>query len=306
MKHKKLTVSIGTTAYNEENNIKNMLESVIGQKENTIKIKEIIVVSDGSSDATVKIVKKIKDKRIKIIDDKKRLGKPSRVAQLLKTFKGDAFVIIDSDMVMRDKNTLEKIVRPFIKNRAIGLVCGNVLPLPATSFLESAINNYRLIRESLEDEFEFGKTAYAAHAFLAYSKKFARALPIPKNILNEDAFSYFFATTRGYETQYVREAIGLYRSPQTVKDHINQATRHLIGGLQLHDYFGRELVENGFRIPKAILIKIMLMQLIGNPLGYIFLKILNIYCFYQSRKKKGELDVKWDSVTTSKNLATRY
>src|SRR3989304_6841543 len=103
MKKKRLTVTIGTAAFNEENNIKIMLESVVGQKEKNIIIKEIIVLSDGSTDRTVEIAESFKDKRIRVVDSRKRLGQPSRIAQLLKMFKSDALVLIDSDMILSDE-----------------------------------------------------------------------------------------------------------------------------------------------------------------------------------------------------------
>ena len=48
MKNKKLlNISVGAAAYNEEQNIVNMLKSVVSQKEKTVKIVEIIVISEA-------------------------------------------------------------------------------------------------------------------------------------------------------------------------------------------------------------------------------------------------------------------
>ena len=297
---KKITVSIGTSAYNEERNIINMLLSVIAQKENIFRIKEIIVISDGSTDGTVKKVKSMKDKRIKVINDGRRLGQPARVNQLLKSFSADVLVLIDSDMVMKDKNTLENMVKKFIQDKTTALVCGETEPLPARTFLESAINKYRYARKSLEKEFCFGNTAYCAHAFLAFSKKFARSLHLPKGILNGDAFSYFTSVSRGLTHYFAKDAVALYRSPSSIKDHINQSTRHLAGGIQLYDYFGKEFIDAGFAVPKKIMRKLLFYQLRKNPLGYIFLKILNLYCDYKSRKARNTLNTKWITITSSK------
>jgi len=53
---KLITVSIGIPAYNEEANIGKLLSSLIKQKEAGFIIKEIIVVSDQSTDKTDEIV----------------------------------------------------------------------------------------------------------------------------------------------------------------------------------------------------------------------------------------------------------
>lgn len=301
MEQKKLTISVGTSAYNEEQNIAKMLESVCNQKEKTIRIREIIVVSDGSLDKTVKAAKKIKDERIKIFDDRKRKGLSSRFNELLNKFNGDILVIVDSDMLMKDKLTVEKMASYFAKDPSTALVCGNTEPLPAKTFLEGAINNYILVRESLGKEYSFGNTAYGAHAFLAFSRKFAKSLSIPKNILNPDAYSYFTCKSKGYQTIFAKDAVALYRSPQSINDHINQATRHIIGGSQLKKYFEEELVDAGFTIPKPILTKLMFLQLKKNPVGYIVLKILNFYCQYLSIRNKN-FDPKWTTIKSSKKL----
>ena len=301
MKQKKLIVSVGTSAFNEEHNIKNMLESVISQREKTIKTKEIIVISDGSTDKTVKIAKSIKDKRISVIDDKRRMGLPMRINQMLKIFSSDVLVIVDSDMIMKNKDAVENITKKFIEDKETAFVCGNTEPLPARTFLESAINNYIYARNSLENEFSIGSTAYGAHAFIAFSKKFGKFLSIPKNILNPDAYSYFMCKSKGYKTVFVKDAVAFYRSPQSIRDHINQATRHIIGGLQLYKYFGKEVVDRGFTVPKPVLTKLMFLQLKKNPVGYIVLKLLNFNCQYLS-KKNNNFDPKWTTIKSSKKL----
>ena len=303
MKNKKLlTVTVGTSAYNEEQNILNLLKSIISQKENTIKIVEIIVISDGSKDRTVEIARSFKDRRINVIDSRQRLGQPSRIGQLLKMFKGDVFVLIDSDMVAKDTMTIERLASKFGKNKKIGLVCGETLPIKGKTFIEKAINNYRYARAYLEKKgiYSFGKTAYCAHAFLAYSKEFANSLEIPRRIINPDAYSYFKCITSDFIQMYERKAVALYRSPQIIRDHIHQSSRHLAGGIQLCDYFGKEVVDKGFYIPTKINLKILIYQLVKNPFGYIFLKMLNIYCGLRGRTLYRKLDIRWTTIKSSK------
>ncbi len=49
-----MDISVGVIAYNEENNIANLLDSLLKQ---SARIKEIVVVSSGSTDKTNEIVK---------------------------------------------------------------------------------------------------------------------------------------------------------------------------------------------------------------------------------------------------------
>ena len=52
-----MDISVGIMAFNEEKNIGRLLKAILSQKLNQIKITEIIVVSDGSTDKTDEIVK---------------------------------------------------------------------------------------------------------------------------------------------------------------------------------------------------------------------------------------------------------
>ncbi|EKD64426.1 MAG: glycosyl transferase family protein [uncultured bacterium] len=300
MKNKKLTVSVGTSAYNEEQNIANMLRSVISQKEKTIKIAEIIVISDGSKDNTVALAKSVKDNRIKIIDDGRRMGKAARVGELLKRFSGDVLVVLDSDMIMKGKKTIENMVKKFIEDRKTALVCGNAQPIPARSFLESAINNYIYARNYFYKQFNFGNTAYSAHGFLAYSKAFAQTLTIPSGVLNDDAYSYFMCMSKGYKHYFAKNAVVMYRSPSSIKDHIHQSIRHLAGGDQLCEYFGKEVVDMGFYVPKEINLRLLIYQSVKNPLGYAFVKLLNFYCKLRSKALYRKLDIRWATIKSSK------
>ena len=84
MKIKRPSVIVGIPAYNEEANILFLLNSILAQKQQNFNIMEILVVSDGSTDRTIKLVKSLKNKKIKTFNDLKRLGKGSRINQLIK------------------------------------------------------------------------------------------------------------------------------------------------------------------------------------------------------------------------------
>ena len=64
-------ISIIIPAYNEENKIKDTLESIKDIKE----IDEIIVVDDGSSDKTSEVAKSVESQKINVITQSKNRGK---------------------------------------------------------------------------------------------------------------------------------------------------------------------------------------------------------------------------------------
>jgi len=72
-----MDISIGIMAFNEEKNIGRLLKVLLSQELKKVKIEEIIVVSDGSTDKTDEIVRKFmkENKIVKLITRNKRMGK---------------------------------------------------------------------------------------------------------------------------------------------------------------------------------------------------------------------------------------
>lgn len=88
-----ILVSIIVPAYNAEKTIEKCLDSLLNQ---TLKEIEIIVVNDCSSDNTLKILKKYKNK-IKLIDNKKNLGPAGSRNKGLDIATGKYIGFVDSD-----------------------------------------------------------------------------------------------------------------------------------------------------------------------------------------------------------------
>lgn len=298
-KNLKLTVSIGIPAFNEEKNIYKILKSLVEQKEETVQITEIILISDGSTDNTVKYAENLNDKRIKIVDDHQRLGQPARIAQLLSIFTSEILVLMDADLLIESEYFIENLTSKF-SNKNIGLVAAHARPLSAKNLLETAINNYRLAREWIKEEFDYCQTIYGAHACLAYSKQFAEKLHIPPEILSVDSYSFLSCAKLEFEFLHVEDAVIYYRSPQSIKDQISQSTRHLAGGIQLNKYFDTVELKNAFYVPLTVSIKIMLFQMSHNLLGYLLLKLINSYCIYKSHRIYHDYNVQWNFVGSTK------
>ena len=115
----KLTVTVGIAAYNEDNNIQNLLRSIITQKEIDFHVKEIIIISDGSSDKTVEKVRGVQDKRITLLDEKERVGQNVRQNSIFKKAKGDIIVLLEADTILKDSKYLYELIKPFIAKKIL-------------------------------------------------------------------------------------------------------------------------------------------------------------------------------------------
>lgn len=114
MKIKKISIII--PAYNEEKTITKTVTRVLRTNIKGIK-KEIVIINDGSTDNTAKLIRKIKNKQIIFINKKLNEGKGAAVIDALKKITGDVIIIQDADL---EYNPIEinKLVTPIISGEA--------------------------------------------------------------------------------------------------------------------------------------------------------------------------------------------
>jgi len=116
-----LTVII--PCYNESKTVGSLIKSVLKQKI----VCELIVIDDGSTDDSIKQIQKIKDRRIRLIQNKKNKGKGYAISLGIKETKSSILVIQDADL---EYNPLEyyKLARPIVAGLADVVYGSRYLP----------------------------------------------------------------------------------------------------------------------------------------------------------------------------------
>jgi cellulose synthase/poly-beta-1,6-N-acetylglucosamine synthase-like glycosyltransferase len=121
IKPEKPLVSCMVAVYNEEELIEQCILSLLLQTYNN---KEIIIVNDGSTDGTSKVLDiYAKDGRIKVIHQK-NAGKKRALGRAMREAKGSIFAFSDSDSVWAG-DVIEKIVKVFNVYSDVGGVSGH-------------------------------------------------------------------------------------------------------------------------------------------------------------------------------------
>ncbi len=94
-----MKLSIVIPAYNEEKRVVKTLKDISGYLEKQDYEAEVIVVNDGSSDSTVKVVTEMKKELpgLRLIDNKKNKGKGGVVKQGVLEAQGDFILFTDAD-----------------------------------------------------------------------------------------------------------------------------------------------------------------------------------------------------------------
>ena len=283
-------ISVGIIAYNEQENLEFLIQSLFNQKiSSQNNLVEIIVISDGSCDSTVEIAKSFRDRRIILAKGRSRLGKNKRLNRLFKVFKGEVLILLDADVIIKDENTIEEIVKPFKSNKRVGLVAGNPQPLPAKTLVESSINNFIFALSNVRKNIKGGENIYGVRGpIMALSKNFAKSINIPENV-PDDRFIYFMCKKLNFKFRFVEKASVLYRSPQTIKDQILQGSRWLKDKNNLKKLFDEKYFNSEYLIPFHLRIKMMFIQIRKNPLGYILMKYIHLKSLRAINKQQWEV-----------------
>ena len=294
---KKVTsLSIGIPAYNEARNIKKLLQTLLAQKEDGFHLTSIIVVSDGSSDTTDKEVASVNDKRIKLLDDHKRLGKSARLDQLFRKNTADVLVLVDADIQINDKELLSNLVKQSNFNKE-GIVAVNAQPLAGKTFVENAVNAGVSAVKTISENWENGNNYLSFKGcFLALDKNLVKKIHMPASIINNDAFLYFSAVSNGYTPAYRKECFVYYRSPSTLEDHIKQSSRFKSSREEIAQYFNLNLNKE-YKTPIAIVAGSVLQSMVKRPVFFLAYFGVNVI---SKVKKQTNLKSTWSIASSTK------
>ena len=301
-----LKVTIGIPAYNEEDNIRFILDSSLNQKEtDSFKISEVIVVSDGSVDATPDIVNEYckVNSKVKLFHHNSRRGKGYALNVIFSKGSGDIFVLFDADVIPKDEWVVRGLVEPFISDGSVGLVGGLPVPLPPESIVEMAgVFSYRLQR-FIKESIRGGCNLYAAHGrVLALSSSLAKVITVP-SMPAVDAFLYLKCISMGYKFVYVGErAVVFYRAPRDVKGYVSQSARFKRAREPLRKIFG-SVVDEEVKVSRRILLEAYVKSLMEDPRGGLLWTLL--YSYATLTASRMDVSGRWLIVEKSKALYTK-
>lgn len=107
-----MKISIIIPVYNEKKTLRRLLKKIREADMGGLK-KEIIIVDDFSTDGTREILKKIKDKKIKIVYQTKNYGKGFAIRTGFESSTGEIILIQDADLEYDPKDYL-KLIKPIL------------------------------------------------------------------------------------------------------------------------------------------------------------------------------------------------
>ena len=299
------TITVGIPAYNSQENIAELLRSLLAQDQTTFKLVQVVVISDASKDKTILRSKQVSDPhhQLKIIDARKRTGMANLFSRMLKLSKTDIFVLLNDDIKISDPKFLSRLIRPFSTHANIGIVSGNPRPNTAKNFIQQAgistFNAYDQARYS----FKSGHNKFTCNGkALALSKKFILKLKLPKDksiMANVDSYLYFRCLQLKLKYFHARSAKIYFDYPDNLDDYIKWISRDKATDQVMEHNFG-SLASRHQTLPTPEYFKAVIIETIKNPLGCIYIFSVGLYCRLKSYAIAQNFNPTWEVITSTK------
>jgi len=261
-----MKVAVISTLYNEESNVKELLDSIANQ---ILKPDEIIIVDGGSTDNTIRILKeykKTKLKNLKII-----VKKGANIAQgrniAIKYAKGELIATIDGGCIA-DKDWLKNLVEIHKKHNA-DVVAGVFKPLSKNlfEFVEGELICPDISK--LPDDWP-----PSSRSALFTKEAWERVGGYPENLYTaEDTMFNFKLKKAGFKYKVARKALVYWRMRPNMKKLFKQYYLYGKGDGQVRLPFRIKEMKN-FNSIKSLIV------LTGFYLFIILLIISIFYKFY--------------------------
>lgn len=297
-----MLMTVGIPAHNEEANIGILLKSLLLQKMGKFNIGKILVVSDGSTDQTVKEVMKFTDKKINLIINSERKGLNPVQNQIIKRCEDDLLVIINADVQLQGENFLENLVKPFSLNSKVGVVSAQIKCVKRKTLVGKILASSHELKESIAQNVNGGSNVYLCHGQArAFSKSFYKTLKWPYGF-PEDSFSYFDCLEKGFEFVYNKKAIAFFAPSSNISDHIKQSKRFTNGKKMLSARFGFKKIKKAYRMPIPLSAFYLLIFMSSRPIltvGYLFIFILTYFIIKDRKIDHSRFEI----ATSSKQLS---
>lgn len=277
--NKKINITVGIPAYNESRNIKNVICDVLKQYQDKIAIQKIIVVSDGSSDGTVNKVNEINDKRVLVIDNKKRRGKAYSENIIFRKSTTDYLIILDADIRISHRLFLQNILENATKNKQHKLICSKVISKSNGVFLQRMLSFVQDFKNDLFLKlYKNNKPIFMCNGrAMLYSKELYEKMKFPSDIIADDAYAGLYCINNSYSIGYANNAKIYFNLPSNLEDHFKQSKRFKDGQKQIQKYFDKTLVKSAYAIPRYVFFKTFAVWFTKNFIYMTTYSVLTLY-----------------------------
>lgn len=284
-------VTVGIPAYNEEQNIVNLLQSLEGQR----RLISEVIISDDSSDRAPALVSefaKSSPLAIRLFHHVTRRGAAAAWNEIFQKASGDAIVLYDADTIPHPSCT-EQLASCISEGTA--LCASNSQPVQpagvagrASVFISSWLRSVRLT--GLSQYTVMGRA-------LAIDAAVAKKIHVP-DMIAIDLYLQCRVLEMGLDVAYNDNAVVYFKPANSMQDLASQVVRAVNGHNQIKDSVSSLKIS----LPPRVAVAQALKTAARNPLGAISAVIgYSLMPYYRSRLESAN-SAKWHTASSSKGI----
>jgi cellulose synthase/poly-beta-1,6-N-acetylglucosamine synthase-like glycosyltransferase len=221
-------ISLLIAAYNEEDVIQERIENALRLDYPRDKL-EIVVASDGSTDATSEIVRRYADRGVVLLDFPQRRGKSMVINDAMTTIGSDIVLLSDANTDM-EPGAARRLVRWF-HDPSIAAVCGRLklFDSKSGSNVDSHYWRYENFLKRCEGRLDAALGANGA----IYAIRREAFRPIPRDTLVDDLTIPLYAKLHGCGCiVYDSQAVAVEETAPNLRSEFRRRSRIGAGGFQ--------------------------------------------------------------------------
>lgn len=224
------TVSISVPAYNEEEQIEGLIQSLLALDYPPDKV-QILIISDASTDRTDEIVRSFSDRGVELLRIPERGGKTRAENVGASNLRGE--IVVNTDASIRiDPQALKALVSAF-RDPAVGLASGRDVSLgpdeeSRSNVGESGYVGYEMLVRELETRVS---GIVGASGSLYGIRPELHAIPLP-DALSRDFASALFTREEGYRAVSVPQAVCVVPRTGSLRREFRRKVRTIARGME--------------------------------------------------------------------------
>lgn len=298
---KKYSISFLVPAFNEEKTIKDTIEHIFKIE---YPIKEVIVINDGSTDDTAKIVRSLMKNysKLKLLNKKNEGRKAYAINYGLKEAKGELIAITDSDSYP-SPDSVEKMIGFFDEDK-VAAVTSCVFLKNKNKFFEKIQEIEYVILAWTRKLLDFLDSVYVTNGPLSIYKRsvLLEVGGFDTNSVTEDIEITWHILSKGYKTRMSLGSTVYTTAPNKFGDWWRQRVRWGVGGIQTIFKYKKSFLKQG--IFGFFIIPFVSISIILSILGFLFTTYLLIKNFFLNVLSAGYSISLKTSLITVNNINT--
>jgi cellulose synthase/poly-beta-1,6-N-acetylglucosamine synthase-like glycosyltransferase/peptidoglycan/xylan/chitin deacetylase (PgdA/CDA1 family) len=235
-------VSVIVPAHNEAANIAATVRSLVASDYPQL---EVIVVDDGSTDGTARIVRQLRLAEVKVISQP-NAGKPAALNTGIRHARGEILVLVDGDTVF-EREAVGRLIQP-MRDEQVGAVSGNTKVANRTGLLGRWQHLEYVIGFNLDRRlFDVARCMPTVPGAIgAFRRAALRDVGgVSSQTLAEDTDLTMAVIRAGWRVEYAPDAVAWTEAPASLRQLWRQRYRWCYGTMQAMWKHRRSLLERG-------------------------------------------------------------